>query len=176
VIYTSTKFEFSNQLNGCVYPLIKFGHSGMSKINRRHGLALNHTVGKTLNNGRVNTFAIQRTEDPVACPVRALEGYVSEAGRMGVDLSLGYLFRPVGKSRSALLEECLSYSVVYMRVKFYLRAVGLEEVKTPHSLRRGCAGTMSLSGAADQAERVMGHVGWFTNKSLERYIVQDPHS
>jgi integrase len=133
------------------------------------GLVFNHTVGKTLSNGRVNTFAIQRTVDAGVCPVRALESYVSEAGQMGVNLSLGYLFRPVGKSRAAVLEECLSYSVVYERLKFYLRAVGLDEGETPHSLRRGCAITLSLSGAADQAERVMGHVGWFTSKSLERY-------
>jgi hypothetical protein len=41
VIYTSAKFECSNQLNGCVFPFITFGHSGMSKIKSRHGLALN---------------------------------------------------------------------------------------------------------------------------------------
>jgi hypothetical protein len=30
VIYTSAKFECSNQLNDCVFPFIKFRRSGMS--------------------------------------------------------------------------------------------------------------------------------------------------
>lgn len=45
----------------------------------------------------------------------------------------------------------------------------LDEGETPHSLRRACAVTLSLSGSASAEKDIMGHVGWFSNKSLDRY-------
>lgn len=124
------------------------------------GLLFRHMLGKTLGNG-VENFEI--------CPVLALDAYVQEARGMGVMLSEGYLFRPVDLSQSSVLEEHMSYSVAYERLTTYLRALGIDEGETPHSLRRGCAITLSLSGAASQAEDIMRHIGWFSRGSLDRY-------
>ena len=132
-------------------------------------LLFKHTVGKTLSNGKVNTFAIKSLTNKSCCPVQALMQYVEGARSMGIDKSIGYLFRPCNKNKTQILEECLSYSVVYERLKMYLKALDLDEGETPHSLRRGCALTLTLSGTASDAGRIMGHVGWFSKKSLDHY-------
>lgn len=45
----------------------------------------------------------------------------------------------------------------------------LDEGETPHSLRRACAVTLSLFGSASAEKDIMGHVGCFSNKSLDWY-------
>jgi hypothetical protein len=133
------------------------------------GLLFCHTVGKTLNNGRENIFAVQRVRELSICPINAVEAYVHETGLMGIDMNFGYLFRPLGKDKLSVLDCCLSYSVVYERLKFYLKKLDADEGETPHSLRRGCAVTLSLSGSADVEKNIMGHIGWFSRQSLDRY-------
>lgn len=63
----------------------------------------------------------------------------------------------------------MSYSVIYERLKFYLGKLCLHEGDSPYSFRRACAVTLSLSGSASAEKGIMGHVGWFLNKSLEIY-------
>lgn len=78
-----------------------------------------------------------------------------------------YLFRPLGKNKLSVLDDHLSYLVVYERLKFYLEKLDIDEGETPHSLRRGCAVTLSLS--ADVEKNIMGRIGWFFSRSLHRY-------
>lgn len=78
-----------------------------------------------------------------------------------------YLFRPLGKNKLSVLDGHLSYLVVYERLKFYLEKLDIDEGETPHSLRRGCAVTLSLS--ADVEKNIMGRIGWFSSRSLDRY-------
>jgi integrase len=126
-------------------------------------------VGKTFNNGKANIFAVRSIEDKLLCPVKALEDYVYGVGKLGIDLSVGYLFRPVSAYKKAILDQdSLSYGVVYERFKHYLKVLDIDEGETPHSLRRGCAITLSLSGTSSKAE-IMKHVGWFSQVSLDRY-------
>lgn len=59
--------------------------------------------------------------------------------------------------------------MVYERLKFFLEKLDIDEGETPHSLRRGCAVTLSLPGSADVDKNIMGHRGWFSSRSLDRY-------
>ena len=97
----------------------------------------------------------------------ALDDYVEGARNMGINLAIGFLFRPIDISKSGVLEESLSYSVAYDRLKHYLKILDIDEGE-PHSLRRGCAISLSLSGSASQAQ-IMNHIGWFSESSLRRY-------
>lgn len=133
------------------------------------GLLFSHSVGKTLSNGMTNTFAIKRVNDKIICPVKGLDDYVYQSTLMDICLDTGFLFRLLDSSRNGVLDEHLTYSAIYDRLRFYLNSLGINEGETPHSLRRGCAVTLSLTGEADKAEKIMGHIGWFSEGSLRRY-------
>lgn len=130
-------------------------------------LVFSHTVEKTLSNGQVNQFAIFRIPDKSLCPVQGLETYVARVGDLGIDVSSGYLFRPLSHSDKEVLDAPLSSSVVYARLKYYLKVLGMDQGETPHSLRSGCTISLALSGL-DQSSGV-NHVGWATRSSFERY-------
>ena len=127
-----------------------------------------HTVGKTLSNGKINEFSLLRMDEKVVCPVTGLEKYVQEALLMGVDLSTGYLFRPLDHSGKYVLDAHVTTPLMQSRLKYYLRSLGIDEGETIHGIRGGCAMTMSVMGCGNR-EDVMDHVGWFSKKSLERY-------
>ena len=59
------------------------------------GLLFNHIWGKSLRDGSSNLFAIRHHTDLALCPVQAIEVYVAISSVLSVDLSTGYLFRPL---------------------------------------------------------------------------------
>ena len=87
---------------------------------------------------------------------------------MGIDVKKGYLFRPLDQSKKMVLDEPVSSSAMYYRLRSYLKTLGLDEGETTHSIRGGCAVTLALSGYGTSDE-IMKHVGWFTKDSLDRY-------
>ncbi|VDI00398.1 Hypothetical predicted protein [Mytilus galloprovincialis] len=125
------------------------------------GFVITHTVGKTLSNGKKNEFSVMRLDDHSVCPVFGIEKYVSGAGEMGINLTLGYLFRILDCSRKRVLEAPVSHSVMYGRLKSYLRELGMDEGETPHGIRGGCAVTLAVSGFGNSQD-IMDHVGWFS--------------
>ncbi|XP_064637890.1 uncharacterized protein LOC135494071 [Lineus longissimus] len=137
------------------------------------GMAVSHTYTKVIRgDGRCNTFVIKRCDNAALCPVSALERYSAWAKSAGVDLSLGYLFRLVSDS-GKVLDQCVSYAVMYSRLLEYLTTLNIYEGETPHSLRSGCAITLKLSGAADSNSQTMRHVGWFKESSCSYYSRED---
>ena len=84
-----------------------------------------------------NEFSIMRMDDHIVCPVFGIEKYVSGAAGLGINLKLGYLFRILDRSRKQVLEVPVSHSVMYGRLKQYLRELGIDEGETPHSFRGG---------------------------------------
>lgn len=104
----------------------------------------------------------------MVCPVAGLEKYVKEAQSMGVDLSTGYLFRPLDHSSRYVLDAHVTTPVMHSRLKYYLKLLGIDEGETIHGIRGGCAVTMSVLGCGNTKD-VMDHVGWFSEKSLDRY-------
>ncbi|XP_065927831.1 uncharacterized protein [Magallana gigas] len=134
------------------------------------GFVFNHTFGKTLRGGkrRSNMFVVKRCDDKVICPVVGLQDFVSGCKDLGVDLSCGYLFRVVTEG-ARVLDQPVSYSVVYDRLRVYLRKLGADEGETPHSFRAGCAVTLAMSGSVSEVGQIMRHVGWFGEGSAEYY-------
>lgn len=134
------------------------------------GLVFNHTFGKTMrgSRGKSNKFVVKVCPDSSLCPVKGLNDYVRGARTMGVDLTAGYLFRVVTDS-GRVLDQAISYSAVYQRLRLYLVTLGIYEGETPHSFRAGCAVTLFLSGAAENVGQMMSHVGWFGEEAAKYY-------
>ena len=128
-----------------------------------------HTFGKTLRgNNHTNVFVVRRCADRQICAIHGLEQYFKRADAWGIKLSNGFLFRPVTES-GVVLNEPISFSAVYSRLTSYLTLLGIYEGETPHSLRAGCALTLSTANASIGADAVMQHVGWRSAQSLKYY-------
>ena len=57
---------------------------------------------------------------------------------------------------------------MYDRLRTYLTTLGLYDGETPHSLRVGCALTLSRSGVVS-AQKAQDYIGWKTPEVAERY-------
>ena len=138
-------------------------------LRKKDGFVFNHSYGKTLRGeGKTNTFVLKRCANINICPVTALELYFKKAKKWGINMSTGILFRPVVES-GRVLNEPMTYSSIYERLRGYLVTLGMSDGETPHSLRAGCAVHMSLSGAAGGVNDLMSHVGWSTERSAHYY-------
>lgn len=141
----------------------------VKKLQDNSGFVFNHTYGKTLRgDGKSNTFVLKRSHDKTICPVVGLEKYYNWSKENKVDLSLGYLFRPVSES-GRVLDQQLGYSAIYERLRYYLVSLGIYEGEIPHSLRGGFAVTMAISGTASSPQDLMNHVGWTSEQSAHYY-------
>lgn len=58
---------------------------------------------------------------------------------------------------------------MYDRLRVYLRKLGVDEGKTPHRFRTGCAVALAMSGSVSEVGQIMRHVGWFGEGSAENY-------
>ena len=96
------------------------------RLQNNTGFLITHTVRKKLVNGKTNEFRILGLEDHSICPVFALEKYVAGAKEMGVDLSVGYLFRILDQKKKQVLESPVNYSVMYGRLKHYLKKLDID--------------------------------------------------
>lgn len=143
----------------------------------KSGYVFNHTYGKSLRgDGKCNTFVIKKCEDVAVCPVRGLDKYFKWAKEKGVDLSLGYLFRPVSDC-GRVLDQQFGYTAIYERLKSYLTTLGIYEGETPHSLRHGFAVSMVVSGQTgsrkdketDVVPLITKHVGWSSENTANYY-------
>ena len=104
----------------------------------------------------------------MTCPVQGLEKYLEISRRFSIDLSTGYLFRPVSPE-GVVLDAPLSYEATHDRLKFYLNTLGINQGETPHSLRAGCAISMRETTPQSNQEAVMSHVGWRSQTSADHY-------
>uniref|UniRef100_A0A8W8ITM3 Uncharacterized protein n=1 Tax=Magallana gigas TaxID=29159 RepID=A0A8W8ITM3_MAGGI len=133
------------------------------------GFVFNHTFVKTLRGGkRRSKFVGKKCDDKVICHVVGLQGFVSGCKDLGVDLSYGYLFRVITED-ARVLDQHVSYSVVYDMLRVYLRKLGVDEGETPHICRAGCAVALAMSGSVSEVVQIMRHVGWFGEGSAEYY-------
>lgn len=131
------------------------------------GIRLSHFWGKTDRGTAPPTIlTIPVVSELVLCPVRALHRYVHGACAMGISLQTGYLFRHADQSGSVLLRAA-GYDKMYYHLNKVLKALGLKDGETPHSLRAGS--TVSLVATKATALEIMGHMGWSTKKMLDLY-------
>ncbi|KAI8494630.1 hypothetical protein Bbelb_278560 [Branchiostoma belcheri] len=119
-------------------------------------LLFNHVFGKTLRDGRANTFTLEPTGETDTCPVAALDAYVRTASWLSIELRGGYLFRSTSREGHILVEPP-STSALDDAFRRYLEKAGLYEGETLHGCRAGCAISLHMAGASDDS--VMNHIG-----------------
>jgi integrase len=138
----------------------------------QQGFLIRHTWGKTHRLDKPKIFSILRCQDDMVCPVLALEKYLAVAARYGIQLSTGYLIRPV--INDTVMDRPLSYEVIYARLKFYLKSLGIDDGETPHSFRGGCAISLhAASGGERDLGALMQHIGWASESSARHYARAD---
>jgi hypothetical protein len=131
------------------------------------GLLFNHTWGKTLRDGSTNLFGVRRSSNQMICPVSAIELYVNHSKAMGIDLTSGYLFRPITPDRG-VPNKSFSSSAVESRFKSYLKEFSLDKSHTLRGFRSGCAITLALSGV--ELQDILTHVGWKSQATASHYM------
>lgn len=102
----------------------------------------------------------------LSCDCIAL--YVSDCKILAVNLFKRYRFRIVTEG-FRVLKQPVSYSIVYERLRIYLRVLHIDGGETPHIFRAGCAVVLALSGSVQNVGQIMRHVGWFGENSAEYY-------
>ena len=131
------------------------------------GLLFNHVWGKTLRDGDDNVFGVRRNVQTIICPIRGIECYMDIVRQLGIDLTRGYLFRPVTPT-CGIQDSPLSSSAAEARLKAYLHEMQADDGETLHGFRSGCAITLALSGT-DLSE-IMDHVGWSCRHTALYYM------
>ncbi|KAL9951351.1 hypothetical protein ACROYT_G044002 [Oculina patagonica] len=132
------------------------------------GLLFYHIWGKTLRDGDENVFGVRRNTQVEICPVRGIERYMEVTRDIRVDLTRGYLFRPITPDLG-IKDTPFTSSAAESRLKGYLKEMNADNGETLHGFRSGCAITLALTGA-DLAE-IMDHVGW-TRRHTALYYMQ----
>ena len=112
-------------------------------------------------------FRLRRHPNSALCPVRAIEGYVAYARKLGIGLTQGYLFRPTDP-KGHVIDKPLSTAAVEHRFKLYLKEARNDAGETLHSFRSGCALTLAFSGSA--LADLVTHVGWSSPTTAEYYL------
>ena len=98
------------------------------------------------------------------CPIAAFDVYTSACVLGGVDLRVGYLFPPIlSPLHTSVRNAPFSSDAATKRLRLYLPDEGL----TAHGSRAGCAITLSMLGATEEA--VMEHCRWATAKVCRHY-------
>lgn len=142
--------------------------TGSEFFTKYRGFAISSHGWKNIKEWKINEFVVPKNDDStILCPLRAYQSYAEGSRSMGIDLSKGYLFRTLDDSRSMVTEDPVSPSTTFMRLKYYLRLLNIDEGETPHGIRGTCASSLALSGVA--TEDIMGHVGWSSDLTYKRY-------
>ena len=127
------------------------------------GLIIRQTYGKVRSE---QVSVVRRGAQEDSCPVLALAAYIQGARDLGVDLDTGFVFRmttPDGR----VLPGRISQPAMNKRLELHLRAIGVFEGETTHSLRGGCAIVLRLLHDSEGDAR--GHIGWKSKTSWDHY-------
>ena len=90
------------------------------QFSRNDGLLFDHVCGKSLKDGSGNLLGIRRHSDLSLCPVKAIELYIAISSALSLDLSSGYLFRPLSSS-GKIQNKQTANSTLQSRLRSYLR-------------------------------------------------------
>ena len=132
------------------------------------GFLFNHIWGKTLRDGDGNVFGVRRNAQVEICPIQGIERHMEVTRGIRVDLTCGYLFRPITPDLG-IKDAPFTSSAAESRLKGYLKEMNADNGETLHGFRSGCVITLALTGA-DLAE-IMDHVGW-TRRHTALYYMQ----
>ena len=100
------------------------------------------------------------------CPVKAIQVYVAISSVLSVDLSAGFLFRPL-TSAGKIIKQIAS-STLQSRLCYYLRGAEIYDGETLHSFRAWVAITLALSGS--QLTDIMENISWRHDPTASRYL------
>ena len=130
----------------------------------RSGLVITITRGKTDQEATGRAVAVPFGSNPVTCPVRAIQAWITRAA-----LADGPLFRRVRRG-DIVGEEPLSAQSVNLAVKQRAQAAGLPDADriSAHSLRAGFASTAAANGATERA--IANQTGHRSSAVLRGYI------
>ncbi len=143
----------------------KVGWQNVDEINPNvvGGLRILIARSKTDQEGEGRAIGIPFGENPIHCPVRALEAWREASG-----LSAGAVFRVVGRA-NRVMDEPLSDKAVARLVKQVVKASGLNPADfSGHSLRSGLATSASAAGASERS--IMEQTGHRDLKTVRKYI------
>lgn len=128
----------------------------------REGLILHLNRSKTDQKGEGQVVALPYGSNPLTCPVRSLEDWITASG-----ITEGPLFRRI--DRHGNLHDRLTAQSVRLIVKSCCERVGLEAEKYgAHSLRSGFCSTAAKAGKAEH--QIMKQTRHRKADSLQRYI------
>jgi len=149
----------------CWEQIEKAGWQSVEEINPqvRGGLKITVAKSKTDQMGEGRPIGIPFGENPITCPVRALEAW-----RAASELSAGPVFRVVGRA-GKVMDEGLSDRAVARLVKQVAKAAGLNPQEfSGHSLRSGLATSAAAAGASERS--IMEQTGHRDLKTARTYI------
>jgi site-specific recombinase XerD len=141
------------------------GWQSVEEINPqvRGGVKITVAKSKTDQAGEGRAVGIPFGENPLSCPVRALEAW-----REASELSAGPVFRVVGRA-GKVMDEALSDRAVARLVKQVAKATGLNPQEfSGHSLRSGLATSAAAAGASERS--IMEQTGHRDLKTARTYI------
>lgn len=127
------------------------------------GMEITIRRSKTDQEGAGRTVAIPFGSAADACPVRALQAWISAAG-----ISAGPIFRAVDRF-DRVSPEALSDRSVASIVKSAAERTGIDASRfSGHSLRAGLATSAALAGRSDRA--IMAQTGHRSRAMVDRYV------
>lgn len=127
------------------------------------GMVIHLRRSKTDQEGRGEKVAIPRGSRLETCPVRALEGWLSESG-----ISLGPVFRPINR-HGQVRDRRLTDRSVALIVKKAVKAIGLDPTRfSGHSLRAGIATSAAMAGKDERT--IMKQTRHKSTNMVRRYI------
>lgn len=99
--------------------------------------------------------------------MKGIELYMDVARRIGINLTISYLFCPT-TADNGMRDEPLSTTTAEARLKLYLWEMKANEGKTLHGFRSGCAITLVLTGT-DLSE-IIEYVSWAQRHTALYYL------
>lgn len=133
-------------------------------------LLFNHTVGKTIRQSDGDLLVVPAIpEEPLLCPVRALDTYVGLCKEHGVDVVNSFLFPPTVLPRhDRVARKPFTAHAATARLRDYLPEDLFPGFSlTAHGARAGCAITLRLLGAS--SAEVMAHCRWASDRVFRHY-------
>ena len=155
---------FRAEIHFCLgQDLWRVGHEYVTEAIGKDGLTITLRRSKIDQQGAVRKIGIPSGSNPETCPVRALQGWIEQAGISG-----GPLFRSINR-RGQVQAGRLSGLDVARIVKKLAERAGLDAVKyAGHSLRAGHATSAAIAGASERS--IMNQTGHRSVQMVRRYI------
>jgi site-specific recombinase XerD len=129
----------------------------------QEGIVLRVRKSKTDQEGRGMLKAIPYSSDPILCPVRHLQAWITAA-----QIIEGPIFRRVNKANYIFPEQLTPQSLT-LTLKAYAKIAGLDPKRiASHSLRAGFVTQAALNGASERA--IMNQTGHKSRAMVDVYV------